>query len=60
VKTLGADPAVLYYVDGLTKLARGQAAILSSASKFAGWFVWAIGATLALVGLGFWFENRMK
>ena len=60
VRTLGSDPAVLYYVDGLTKLARGQAAILSSASKFAGWFVWAIGATLALVGLGFWFENKMK
>jgi GH24 family phage-related lysozyme (muramidase) len=61
VRTLGADPSVLYYVDGLTKLvgstavalAREQAGILASPMKFAGWFVWAIGATLAFVGLGF-------
>jgi peptidoglycan hydrolase-like protein with peptidoglycan-binding domain len=60
VKTLGVDPSVLYYVDGLTKLARGQADILASPAKFAGWFVWAIGACLAFIGLGFLMEHRFK
>ena len=60
VKTLGVDPAVLYYVDGLTKLAREQADIFASPAKFAGWFVWAIGACLAFIGLGFLIEHRLK
>lgn len=58
VRTLGADPAILYYVDGLTKLARTGAEILASPVKFAGWFVWALGAVLTLVGLGFLLERK--
>ena len=64
VKTLGADPATLYYLDGLTKLARTveefQRGIVSSPAKFVGWFAWAIGAVFAFVGLGFLLEHRTK
>jgi peptidoglycan hydrolase-like protein with peptidoglycan-binding domain len=64
VKTLGVDPSVLYYVDGLTKLARGTAEltadVLASPARFAGWFVWALGAVLSLVGLAFLIEHRTK
>ena len=64
VKTLGADPATLYYLDGLTKLARTaeaiQRGIVSTPGKFAGWFVWVVATTLTLVGLGFIVEKIQK
>jgi peptidoglycan hydrolase-like protein with peptidoglycan-binding domain len=67
VRTLSADPTVLYYLDGLTRLAgtaeslaRLQRDIVSDPRKAAGYFVWVIGVVLTFVGLGFLIEKKWK
>jgi GH24 family phage-related lysozyme (muramidase) len=67
VKTLGADPETLYYLDGLTKLtgsvesmARIQKEIVSDPSKLAGWFVWSVGIVMTLVGLSFLIQQKAR